>query len=67
MNTADKYVTGGERKFRCCGDGCWRTTARPYTDGWSSLSDWGYGIKDGFYCPAHADAIEKVFEDHDQE
>jgi hypothetical protein len=51
-------MTNNERRARCSFEGCWRTSAQPYTDGWVNLSGWGVGIKDGFYCRPHADAIE---------
>jgi hypothetical protein len=49
--------------IRCCWNGCWRKTAQPFTDHWAHLSKWDHGIKDGFYCPAYAAAIEKVLEE----
>jgi hypothetical protein len=45
---------------RCCWEGCWRSTTQPYKDGWSHLFSWPPPIQDGFYCQAHADAIEAV-------
>jgi hypothetical protein len=44
---------------RCCWEGCWRSTTRPMFDG-SYLFNWGPHIQDGWYCKAHADAIEAV-------
>jgi len=38
------------------------TTEQPTKDGWANC-DWGPGIPGGYYCPAHADAIEKVLEE----
>jgi hypothetical protein len=35
-------------------------TEQPSTEGWAYLSKYGPGIKDGSYCPAHANAIERV-------
>ena len=49
-----------DKKIRCAWDGCWRTTAHPDTDGWAYLCSWGPAVKDGYYCKAHADAIEAV-------
>jgi hypothetical protein len=51
----------GER-LRCTFDGCWQRTLQPYTDGWAGLSDWAPGIKDGWYCKPHADALEALYE-----
>jgi hypothetical protein len=45
---------------KCTWEGCPATTERPALDGWTYLSDYGPGIKDGIYCPAHAAAIEAV-------
>jgi hypothetical protein len=28
--------------------------------GWAHLSEWGVGVRDGFYCEAHADALEAM-------
>ena len=47
-------------KIRCCWDGCWRTTLRPDTDGWSFLTSWPQPVKDGYYCRAHVDALEAL-------
>jgi hypothetical protein len=47
----------------CTFQGCRNTSEQPITDGWAILADWGPGIPDGYYCPAHANAIEKVDED----
>ena len=46
-------------RIRCCWEGCWRSSARPMFDG-SYLSSWGPYIQDGWYCKAHADALEAV-------
>jgi hypothetical protein len=53
----------GARRIRCCWHDCWRHTAQPWRDGWSHLADWGPAVKDGFYCQAHADALEAVLDD----
>jgi hypothetical protein len=45
--------------IRCAFDGCHKKTEQPSTDGWAYLCKYGPGIKDGSYCPAHADAIER--------
>jgi len=50
------------RPIRCTFAGCWRTTWQPYADGWSGLAAWGPGIENGWYCKAHADAIEALDE-----
>ena len=50
-------------QVRCTFDGCTAKSDQPFTDGWSSLGDWGPGIKDGLYCKAHADALEAMLED----
>jgi hypothetical protein len=39
---------------------CRATTEQPTVDGWPYLESWGPGIPDGYYCPAHADAIERL-------
>jgi hypothetical protein len=49
-----------DKKIRCTWEGCWKTTTQPFTDGWASLDGWPSPIKDGYYCQAHADAIEAV-------
>ena len=49
-----------DKKIRCAWDGCWRTTEHPYADGWAYLCSWPPPIRDGYYCQAHADAIEAV-------
>jgi hypothetical protein len=59
----ERAMESEKRKIRCSWEGCWRTTARPYSDGWGYLGDWGPAVKDGWYCKAHADALEKVLED----
>jgi hypothetical protein len=41
---------------------CHAATDQPTADGWAHLSSWGPGIPDGWYCSAHADAIEQVLE-----
>ena len=46
--------------IRCAFDGCHKKTEQPSTDGWAYLCKYGPGIKDGSYCPAHADAIECI-------
>jgi hypothetical protein len=53
-------MTDDNQKIRCTWKGCWRTTWQPYTDGWAGLGGWGPGIPDGWYCKAHADAIEAL-------
>jgi hypothetical protein len=45
----------------CAWRDCPATTKAPAADGWTHLSDWGLGIRDGIYCPAHAAAIEAEF------
>jgi hypothetical protein len=52
-----------EREGRiCCSlEGCWRSTTRhPFLDDWTYLASWGPAVKDGYYCQAHADALEAV-------
>ena len=49
-----------DRTIRCAWDGCWRTTAHPYADEWAYLASWGPAVKDGWYCQAHADALETI-------
>ena len=43
---------------KCCFDGCRMTSEHP--DAGRYLSEWGHGFKDGWYCRAHADALEQV-------
>jgi hypothetical protein len=45
---------------RCRFEGCHRSTDHPHEGGWSFLCDWGPGVKDGFYCPTHGDALEAL-------
>ena len=47
-------------RHKCSWYDCRKTSAQPYTDGWSNLSTWGPHIPDGFYCKEHADAIEAI-------
>lgn len=63
--TMDRLSRGANdgTKIRCKWEGCWRTTCHPYADGWAYLSDWGPAVKEGFYCQAHADALEAVLMD----
>jgi len=49
--------------LKCTFDGCNATSEQPYTDGWANLADWRPGVKDGFYCKAHADALEAMLMD----
>jgi hypothetical protein len=51
---------------KCTWEGCKGTTERPELDGWTHLSKWGDGIRDGFYCPAHRDAIIDAEDDDDR-
>ena len=48
----------------CSYKGCNRTTTQPADDGWRhlSVSGWGLAVKDGLYCPIHADALEGLQE-----
>jgi hypothetical protein len=49
---------------KCTSQGCTATTERRTPGGgWTHLADWGGGIKDGFYCPAHTAAIIDVDDD----
>lgn len=48
------------KKIQCSFWGCERTTLHPYADGWANLTEWGPSVKNGFYCQAHADALEAV-------
>jgi hypothetical protein len=51
------------RLVRCAFEGCWKTSERPFTDGWADLAGWGPGVPDGLYCPEHAAALEAVLEE----
>jgi hypothetical protein len=60
-------MTGGQ-KIRCTFDGCHRThrwviSGVLLDDGWAYLCDRGPGVKEGYYCPAHADALDAMLED----
>lgn len=44
----------------CAFKGCHQVTNTPLADGWRHLSDWGPAVKDGFYRPDHAKALEGV-------
>ena len=60
---------------RCAFDGCHKTSVNPVEDGWSYLAEWGPGVRDGFYCKPHVDALEALLvsgelhsdDDHDEE
>lgn len=57
-----------KEKMKCTYDGCHRTHRRVISailldDGWAYLADWGPGVKEGYYCPAHADALSAMLED----
>jgi hypothetical protein len=45
---------------KCSYKGCRATTTQWLDDGWSNLVDWGPAVPDGYYCPAHAEALEAV-------
>lgn len=45
--------------WRCAFPGCCSTTRYPGGYLWENLSGLP-GLKDGLYCPAHAEAIEQV-------
>lgn len=47
-----------KRLARCTFEGCWKTSERPFADGWADLGAWGPGVPDGMYCPQHAAALE---------
>jgi len=53
-----------EQRIYCSFSGCHRSIIRrDYfvpPEGWAYLSDWGPGIKRGFYCKPHADALEAL-------
>lgn len=55
------------RKIRCAWDGCWKTTEHLSVDGWSYLAAWGPPVNDGYYCQAHAAALEAVLMDNKEE
>jgi hypothetical protein len=58
----ERAMESEKRKIRCSWEGCWRTTARPYSDGWGYLIGWGPPVKDGWHCKAHGDALEAVMD-----
>jgi len=43
---------------KCAFKDCDATTEQPAKDGWTVLESWR-GVVEGYYCPTHADAIEK--------
>jgi hypothetical protein len=45
------------KMYRCTWNGCALITERPARERWTHLSQWGHGIRDGYYCPAHTAAI----------
>lgn len=47
----------------CTFGGCTAKSEQPTEDGWAYLASWGTGIKDGFYCKAHAEALDAMHED----
>ena len=58
---AGALITDETHRYRCTFPGCHRSTSRhPYLVGWCYLACWGPGIKDGFYCGPHGDAIEAL-------
>jgi hypothetical protein len=53
--------------FRCAfvdanGVRCRKTTEQPFIDGWTN-GNWGPLYPDGYYCPAHAAALNQVDEE----
>ena len=46
----------------CAFEGCRATTKQPGQDRWAYLKDFR-PLADGYYCPAHAQAIERVLQD----
>ena len=53
--------------FRCAfvdenGVQCLKTTEHPFTDGWAS-GEWSRFYPPGYYCPAHAAALDEVEEE----
>jgi hypothetical protein len=51
---------------KCTYEGCRATSEAPATDGWRQLVDWP-GIADGWYCRPHADALEAVIQQDDED
>jgi hypothetical protein len=49
--------------IRCSWDDCKASTEWPFAEGWGDLADWPAPVKDGFYCPAHTDALEIMLEE----
>jgi hypothetical protein len=43
--------------IRCSCENCSQMMMQPTLDGWAYLEKWRPHIEDGWYCPAHADAI----------
>ena len=46
------------KQQKCMAKGCTATTDKPARDGWSWFQDCGEDTPNGFYCPAHAEALE---------
>jgi hypothetical protein len=52
-------LTGFEGQETCQTKGCSAQTKKPGADGWIYLGwDGEFGIQNGYYCPAHGEAIE---------
>lgn len=51
-------------RMRCSFAGCAAASATPMREGWRVFADW-FGLKDGLYCPAHAEAIEGIAQEGD--
>jgi hypothetical protein len=51
-------------RTRCAYPGCTAATETPGVEGWTWFQDLGRsGLPDGFYCPAHAAAINTVIDE----
>ena len=44
----------------CTFEGCGNTTEKPTLNGWAWLAEWGPGVRDGFYCREHVEALEAL-------
>jgi hypothetical protein len=65
---AGAVIDDETHRYKCAFPGCHRSTHRhPYLVGWCCLNGWGPGIKDGFYCGPHGDAIEALRENGELE
>jgi hypothetical protein len=51
----------------CTFEGCPKTTENWLDDRWAHLDGWGIGVREGYYCREHADALEALLENGELE